>query len=69
MTWIIHRGNRNQILNVSAYDKIARVGRKIGLVKRDVDLILLEYEGEEDAIQAFGYLMDAIKKGERLVHI
>ena len=69
MTWIIHRGNRDQILNISMYDKIARVGRKIGLVKRDTDLVLLEYEGDAEAIQAFGYLMDAIKKGERLVHI
>ena len=67
MTWIIHRAKRDLIYNVDAYKK----------VKIEIDSIVLvgdkseslHYENQTDAMRAFGYLMEAIKRGDQLVNI
>ena len=76
MTWIIHKGDRKQIFN-------AEMSQSIHIGSRQADdteewlitiwygtiPVELEYPNEKDAQQAFKYLMEAIKKGERLAHI
>ena len=79
MTWVIHKGDRSQIFNTDMSQSVT-VG-KMSVVENDeaeewaVTIwfgstpVQLEYPNEKDAQQAFKYLMEAIKRGEKLTHI
>jgi hypothetical protein len=68
MTWIIHRGNRKNIVNANDFHEIQLREDEIVLLKTD-DTRCLSYDNAAEAAQAFGYLMEAIKRGERLVNL
>ena len=73
MTWIIHRGDRKQMYNTDMSQSI-HVGENKDdgwcvTVRFGQIPVSLEYPNETEAKQSFGYLMEAIKKGERLAHI
>lgn len=69
MTWIIHRGNRKEIVNTSTFESIDVLGKNIFLHCQSGETATLDYESREDATKAFGYLLEAIKRGDHLVHI
>lgn len=68
MTWIIPRGDRNQIINSNHYSKIHYLENKIVFV-RDECLETIFYENNAAAYQSFGYLMESIKRGDNLANL
>ncbi len=68
MTWVIHRASRNRILNTDTCEEILLSDSDIIFFKSG-DSIRLPYENKINAKQAFGYLMDAIKRGDKLTNI
>jgi len=69
MTWIIHKGYRKQTYNSSCCSQIFVDKENICLEYLDGSLVPLEFGSAEEATQAFGYLLEAIKRGDRLVHL
>jgi len=56
------------MVNASAFDEIHQQQCSI-LLLRGESIRLMEFDDERAAKQAFGYLMEAIKRGENLVHL
>jgi len=70
--WIIHRGNRNSIYNVDMYESVEIQNRFILLSNKRVEIDNpreLSYSTDAEAQQAFSYLMEGIKRGDKLIHI
>ena len=68
MTWIIHRSQRDSIVNADAFQEICLFECEIVLSSSE-KLLKLSFDTEVMAKQAFGYLMEAIKRGDQLVNI
>jgi len=68
MTWVLHKGHRDRIINIAAFDEVHQQQCSIILIRGEC-LRIMEYNDEKEAGQAFGYLMEAIKRGDHLVNI
>jgi len=66
--WLIHKGKRDTIVNLEAWDEIHVQQCSIVFIRNE-QLRIMEYNTEEEARQAFGYLMEALKRGDRLTNI
>jgi len=74
MTWILHKGNRKQMYNTDMSESIhvGQVNETGGwavIVWFNNLKVYLEYPSEQEARQAFGYLIESIKRGDNLAHI
>ena len=69
MTWVIHKGYRKQTYNTNSCSQIFVDKENICLEYIDGSLVPLAFESLEEATQAFGYLLEAIKRGDKLVHL
>lgn len=68
MTWVIHKGRRDTIVNINQFDEIHVQQCSIILIRGE-QLRIMEYNTEGEAKQAFGYLMESIKRGDKLTNI
>ena len=75
MTWIIHKGDRTQIFN-SAMSQSITIGDINGehqewalTIWFGATKVELEYPDEKESKQALGYLMEAIRRGDKMVSI
>ena len=69
MTWVIHKGNRKHLYNIDACKQISLSDGRIWL-EYDYDYeCSLDFETEAEAAQAFTYLRESIKRGEKLLNI
>lgn len=66
--WIKHKGDRSSLLNFNAFEEAKQKGREIVFITQG-RVKIFEYEDEAEALQAFGYLLEAAKKGYDMVHI
>lgn len=68
MTWIIHKGFRDRMVNLESFDECHQQQASIILIRGET-LRLLEFNTEKEAKQAWGYLMEAVKRKDTLVHL
>jgi len=66
--WILHKGDRNVIVNLNSWDEVHRKSSAIIFLK-DEKHRLMEFVNEQEASQAYGYLLEAIKRKDDLVHL
>ena len=66
--WVFHRGDRRRIFNIDAYQEIVVEGNSILLLSSS-GAPRLSYETEKEAQQAFTYLLESIKRGDKLAHL
>lgn len=73
MTWIIHKGDRSQIFNTDMSQSITVSESKkkvwnitvwFGTIKVDLD-----YPNEKECKQGLSYLLESIRRGDRIVSI
>ena len=69
MTWVIHKGNRKHLYNLDSCIEISLSDNEILLWYVDRDKIKLTFETDNEATQAFTYLRESIKRGEKLLNI
>lgn len=73
MTWVIPRKDRNTIINTATWDEIVVVRHHIVFAMNGWkdgeggDYLTLAFDDEGTAQQSFGYLCEAIKRGDRMV--
>ena len=66
--WILHKGDRRRIIRSTAWDEINLSGDSIVYIKNK-KTHKMKFDNELEATQAFGYLLEAIRRGDRLVHL
>ncbi len=66
--WIIHKGNRKNIVNLELWQEVVIEGSNI-IFTNDEQIKVMNFENEIEAVQAYGYLLEAIKRREQLVHL
>jgi len=69
MTWIIHKANRKNLYNIEACKQISLSDSRIWLEYDYDDKCPLDFETDAEAAQAFTYLKESIKRGEKLLNI
>lgn len=69
MTWIIHRSNRNKIYNTDVCRSISKENDKIILEIDQGQNIVLNFENLDMATQSYGYILESIKRGDKLTSI
>lgn len=69
MTWVIHKNNRKFLYNLDSCIEISLLDNEILLLYVDRDKIKLTFETDNEATQAFTYLRESIKRGEKLLNI
>ena len=66
--FVIHRGDRTALYNVSKADKIRLQGVDILIIHEIYgNTTCLKFETDEDAKKAFGYLIEGLKRKDGLV--
>lgn len=68
MTWIIHKGDRTTLYNLNDASIVSLEENFIILDCGERE-IPLKYENEQEAKQAFSYLKESIKRGDKLLNI
>jgi hypothetical protein len=66
--WILHKGNRDIIVSLNAWDEVHLKSSSIIFLKGEKTR-LMEFDNEQEARQAYGYLLEAIKRKDDLVHL
>jgi hypothetical protein len=68
--WVIHRGDRSSLYNIGHAQKLRVENNNIMIVHELYgNTSCLTFETPDDAKQAFGYLMDAIKRKDAMVSL
>ncbi len=66
--WLIHKGKRDTMVNVEAWDEIRVKGDTIVFSKGD-QFRDMEYNDKNEAMQAYRYLRESIKRGDKLANV
>ena len=68
MSWIIHKNQRKVIYNSNQCKSIIIKQHTIILDFSD-ECVTLHYDSEQEAKQSFGYIIEAIRRDDKVVNI
>ena len=69
--WVLHKGDRKTLINLNRFDQVLCSHKSLIFQRQTKDghSMVLNFEDEEEAQQAFTYLIEAIKRDDKLVHL